>query len=63
LKPENFDANNVDNAALRADASFEILCSILESNGVANAANLTTLQFYLRLEHFKKLNQPAKPKN
>jgi hypothetical protein len=61
MSPGNFDADSSENAVLRADASFEILCTILESNGVANASSLTVLQFYLRLEHFKKLNQPAKP--
>lgn len=59
-KPMDFDSDSPDNAALLMDANFEALCAILESNGVTNAANLTTLQFYLRIEHFKKINQSYK---
>lgn len=62
-KPENFDGDDVENALLNCDTSFERLCATLESQGVANAQHLTVMQFYVRLEHFKKINKPAKQKS
>lgn len=61
IKPEDFDADSTDNASVKADTTFETLCSILEGNGVANAADLSTLAFYARLEHFKRIRQVNKP--
>jgi hypothetical protein len=58
--PQDFDSDSPENAALKMDSNFEQLCTILESNGVAHAENLTTLQFYSRLEYFKKINSPTK---
>jgi hypothetical protein len=57
-KPQNFDSDSEENAMVRVDTTFSNLCAVLEGNGVANAAELSTLQFYLRLEYFKKLQLP-----
>lgn len=60
--PANFDEDSPENDIYKMLSNFEALCSVLESNGVSNAANLTTLQFYSRLEFFKKQHQPRQPK-
>jgi len=60
LKPQDFDAESELNASVQADLTFETLCGILESNGVSNAGELTTMQFYSRLEYFRKLHQSIK---
>jgi hypothetical protein len=52
--PACFDADSPDNAARAVDRNFEGLCTVLESNGVANAANLSVMSFYARLDHFKR---------
>lgn len=61
--PQDFDSTSQENAVLNIDREFELLCAVLESNGVLNAADLTVLQFYLRLEYFKKVNTINKTKN
>lgn len=57
-KPQDFDMDSPNNVAIRSDVQFETLCSVLEGNGVVNAGDLTLVQFYARLEHFKRANQP-----
>lgn len=53
-KPHNFDADSEENAVLRHDLNYESLCAVLENNGVHSPQNLSTMQFYHRLEYFKK---------
>lgn len=60
--PPNFDSDAEEYAPIRLESGFEALCTVLESNGVTRAAELTVLQFYSRLEYFKKLNAPKKAK-
>lgn len=60
LKPQDFDVDSEQNASVQADITFETLCGVLESNGVANAADMTVMQFYSRLEYFRKLHTAIK---
>lgn len=52
--PHVFDSASMENAAVSLDRNFETLCTILESNGVTGPQHLTTLQFYSRLDYFKR---------
>jgi hypothetical protein len=53
--PDNFDSDDPENVMLTCDTNFEQLCAVLEGNGVSDSRNLTVLQFYVRLEHFRKV--------
>jgi hypothetical protein len=59
-QPDCFDTGDPQNAILQLETHFEHLCAVLESSGVVNASSLSVLQFYLRLEYFRKINQPQK---
>lgn len=61
-KPKKFTPDDVENAAVKMDSSFEQLCSMVEMNG-AKTHNFTLIEFYSRLEYLRKANKPAKEKN
>jgi uncharacterized protein YgfB (UPF0149 family) len=54
MLPLNFDQDSQENAVLIAETQFENLLVILQNNGVTDAEHLTTKQFYLRLDYFRK---------
>jgi len=58
-KPQSFAPEDPENASLKMDLSYMNLVSMMEGNGIHNAAMLPVLSFYARLSYLKKQTAPA----
>jgi hypothetical protein len=61
IKPKSFNPSEKQNDILDHQRNFEELCSLLETQGVQNPKNKSTMEIFARLSYFKKKSQ-AKPR-
>lgn len=58
-KPKNFNQGEPDNCIVKLDSQFEMLCSMIESNG-GQPKDFTLIEFYSRLEFIRRSNEASK---
>lgn len=51
--PNDFRANSDENVVRGMELSFEKLCASMEEAGIKSPKNLTTFEFYSRLDFFQ----------
>lgn len=57
LTPENFDGESAENVFKKMDMSFEYFCASLEEAGVQNPKQMTTFEFYSRVNYYRSKNK------